>query len=250
MWSQTVGHDWTTSRLHFSVDMCVLSCFSHIQLFETLWAVASQAPLSTGFSRKEYWSGLPFLPPGDIPNPGIKPTFPALQENSLPRSTGEALCRHSFLEKIKLSRANRDRFPHLWPTTSASFSLPPSSSCHFYSKSGGLFSLLVIIIPWKKWKSISHVWLFATPWTVICQVPLSMEFSRQNTGMGCHFLLQRVFLTQGLNPVLLLCRQILPSEPPQKTTITPKIFLISFLLFLLKGYYFHKIVKSLFFFMS
>ena len=47
------------------------------QLFATLWAVACQAPLSIGFSRKEYWSGLPCPPPGDLPDPGIKPVSPA-----------------------------------------------------------------------------------------------------------------------------------------------------------------------------
>ena len=50
----------------------------------TLWAVAHQAPLSMRFSRQEYWSGLPFPSSGDLPNPGIKPTSPALQEDSLP----------------------------------------------------------------------------------------------------------------------------------------------------------------------
>ena len=48
------------------------------------WAVVHQAPLSIGFSKQEYWSGLPFLPPGDLPNPGIKPTSAAL--DSLPLS--------------------------------------------------------------------------------------------------------------------------------------------------------------------
>ena len=60
--------------------------FSHIQLFATLWAVAHQAPLSMGFSRQEYWSGLPCPPPGDLPNPEIKPAPPAgtaWQANSL-----------------------------------------------------------------------------------------------------------------------------------------------------------------------
>ena len=52
---------------------CVLSCFSCVQLFGTLWTVARQAPLSIAFSRHEYWSGLPCPPPGDLPNPGIKP---------------------------------------------------------------------------------------------------------------------------------------------------------------------------------
>ena len=53
--------------------MCVLSCFSCVQLFATPWTVACQAPLSMGFSRQNYWSGLPLLPPGYLPDPGIKP---------------------------------------------------------------------------------------------------------------------------------------------------------------------------------
>ena len=48
----------------------LLSC---VQLFVTLWTIACQAPLSIGFSSQEYWSGLPFLPPGDLPDPGIEP---------------------------------------------------------------------------------------------------------------------------------------------------------------------------------
>ena len=57
---------------------------SHVQLSETLWTVARQVPLSMGFSRQEYWSRLPFPSPGDIPNPGTKPTSPTLQADSLP----------------------------------------------------------------------------------------------------------------------------------------------------------------------
>ena len=49
----------------------------------TPWTVARQAPLSVGFSRQEYWSGLPFPSPGDLPNPGIKPGSPALQADPL-----------------------------------------------------------------------------------------------------------------------------------------------------------------------
>ena len=52
---------------------CVLSRFSHIRLFATLWTIAHQAPLSMGFSRQEYWSGLPCPPPGSLPNPGMEP---------------------------------------------------------------------------------------------------------------------------------------------------------------------------------
>ena len=54
--------------------VCMLSCFSHVQLCATLGTVAHQAPLSKGFSRQEYCSGLPCPPPRDLPNLGIKPT--------------------------------------------------------------------------------------------------------------------------------------------------------------------------------
>ena len=50
----------------------------------TPWTVARHAPLSMGFSRQEYWSGLPFPSPRDLPNPGIKPASPALAGDSLP----------------------------------------------------------------------------------------------------------------------------------------------------------------------
>ena len=56
---------------------------SHVWLFETPWTVACQAPPSKGFSRQEYWSGLPFPSPGDLPNPGIKPRSPSLKAASL-----------------------------------------------------------------------------------------------------------------------------------------------------------------------
>ena len=66
------------------VMCCVLSHCNRVRLFANLWTVARQAPLSVGFSRQEYWSGLPFPSPGDLPDPGIEPKFPALQVDSLP----------------------------------------------------------------------------------------------------------------------------------------------------------------------
>ena len=57
---------------------------SHVRLFVTPCTVARQAPLSTGFSRQECWSGVPFPSPGDLPDPGIKPESPTLQAGSLP----------------------------------------------------------------------------------------------------------------------------------------------------------------------
>ena len=50
---------------------------SPVPLFATLWTVAHQAPLSVGFPRQEYWSGLPFPPPGNLPDPEIEPKSPA-----------------------------------------------------------------------------------------------------------------------------------------------------------------------------
>ena len=60
------------------------SRFSSVLLFATLWTVVHQAPLSMGFSRQEYWSGLPFPSPGDPLDPGIEPGSPTLQVDALP----------------------------------------------------------------------------------------------------------------------------------------------------------------------
>ena len=118
---------------------------SHVRLFAIPWTAAHQAPLSMGFSRQEYWSGLPFPSPGDLPHPGIKPRSPTLWTDALPSE--------------------------------------PSGK----SK--------------QKWKSLNHVWLFETLWTI--------QSSGPNTGVGSLSLLQGIFSTQGLNPGLLHCRQIL-----------------------------------------
>ena len=67
-----------------TLHACVLGHFSCVQLCATLRTAACQAPLSVGFSRQEYWSGLPFPPTsGDLPNPGIEPRCPAFQTDSL-----------------------------------------------------------------------------------------------------------------------------------------------------------------------
>ena len=70
----------TESRKGLKVKVKSLS---RVRLFATPWTVAHQAPLSMGFSRQEYWSGLPFPSPGDLSNPGIEPRSPALQAGPL-----------------------------------------------------------------------------------------------------------------------------------------------------------------------
>ena len=61
-------------------DLCVCVCSIISNSFMTPWTVALQAPPSVGFPRQEHWSGLPFPSPGDLPDPGIKPRFPALED--------------------------------------------------------------------------------------------------------------------------------------------------------------------------
>ena len=58
--------------------MFVAQSLSHVRLFATPWTIACQAPLSMGFPRQEYWSGLPFPSPGDLPDPGIEYVSPTL----------------------------------------------------------------------------------------------------------------------------------------------------------------------------
>ena len=127
-------HSSVSSPPIMSRDYCVfvvvivLSRFSHVRLFVTLWTIPHQVPLSMGFSRQEYGSGLPCPSPGDLPNPGIKliPFMP-------PALAGWLVLYHQH---------------HLGS--------PQSVSCS--------------VVP--------------TPWTVACQSPLSMGFSRQKYWSG------------------------------------------------------------------
>ena len=79
--SRTRLSDWSDrilSRLKVKVKS-----LSHVRLFGTPWTVAYQASLSMGFSRQEYWSGLPFPSPRDLPDPGIEPGSPTLEADAL-----------------------------------------------------------------------------------------------------------------------------------------------------------------------
>ena len=85
-----------------------------VQLFATPWTVARQAPPSLGFSRQEHWSGLPFPPPGDLANPGIKPgspSSPALRAGSLPLSHRGSM---ALLPPSQPATARRPRSCQLW----------------------------------------------------------------------------------------------------------------------------------------
>ena len=108
----TLGRGPITNGSHSLMGYCamkkvfdglllLLSCFSHVQLFATLWTVAYHVPLSVGFSRQKHWGGLTCPPPGVLPDSGIKPTsltFPAL--TALP---GKPLWRAAEYSFVSLS---------------------------------------------------------------------------------------------------------------------------------------------------
>ena len=89
------------------MHVCVLSHFNHVQLCATPWIVARQSPLSMGFSKQEYQSGVPCPPPGDLSDPGtepMSPAAPALQADSLPLShwgqPGQKICTYNWFYKF------------------------------------------------------------------------------------------------------------------------------------------------------
>ena len=84
---------------------CVLSHYSHVQIAVTPWTLAPQAPLSMGFSRQEYWSGLSFTPMGVLPDPGMKFASTELQADSL---LTEPSRKPSFIVHIQI----KTDYPH------------------------------------------------------------------------------------------------------------------------------------------
>ena len=96
--------------------------FSRVRLFAAPWTVAYQAPPSMGFSRQEYWSGLPFPSPGDLPDPGIEPGSPALQADAL---TSEPLQSTSCQMLGWMKHKLESRFPGEISITSDMQMTPP-----------------------------------------------------------------------------------------------------------------------------
>ena len=163
-----------------------------------------------GFSRWEYWNGLPCPPPGDIPEPGTEPTthVSCISRQALTTSTTQKahwlslnnLLHHKACQGQSwdlnpgwgrpLSHSAR-LLPHLLLLTRESGKLPYPffNICNFLQ---------------RKWKMPNCVWLFVTPWT---DGPWNSP--GQNTGVGSFSLLQGIFPTQGLSPGLLHCWQIL-----------------------------------------
>ena len=105
--------------------MCRLS-HCRIRLFVTPWTVAHQAPLSMGFSRQEYWSGLPCPLPGDLPNPGVEPRSAALAGKFF-TSDGPLRCRIAFLSHDRLQSYGQamQTGSHFHPKLQSFFRLQP-----------------------------------------------------------------------------------------------------------------------------
>ena len=140
----------------------VLTRFSRARLFVTLWTITRQAPLSMGFSRQEYQSGLLCPSPGDFPDPGIKPmslTSPALE--------GRFFTTNTVLYLLIYRKEQTNTCYSIYKLC---------KSCEGKGK-------------WKerKGKSLSRVQLFATPWTAASQAPPSMGFPRQEDWSGPPF---------------------------------------------------------------
>ena len=121
----------------------VLSCFSHVPLFVILRTVACQTPLSTGFSRQEYWSGLSCPPPGDLPDPGIKPMIP-----TSPALTGGVLYHQRHLGHIPKSDSSQPVTISSWKWTIIFFVSPKPYifSIPYIAK---ISYLVKLIGPWK-----------------------------------------------------------------------------------------------------
>ena len=115
--------------------MCVLRGFSCVQLFVTLWTVACQTPLSVGFSRQEYWSGLLCPPPGDLPDPGIEYASPCISRipgrfsTSEPRRKPEHQFRHCKRTCWSWQSEFRIKNKHLPALQGASFCSWPVTVC-------------------------------------------------------------------------------------------------------------------------
>ena len=146
----------------------MLSCFSRVQLFATLWTVPRQAPLSKGFFRLEYWSGLLRL----------LDWFIVLSRSSI--SYFPVYSFHLIFESLILKLQLKKILIYLPRKIRAIYS---GTTCNFVLYSPSLLLLCYRVCP-------SH-------------------FTGKHAGVGCHFLLQGIFLTQGLNPHLLFCRQLL-----------------------------------------
>ena len=169
----------------------------------TPWTVAHQAPMFMEFSRQAYWSGLPFPSPGDFSYPGVKPGSVTLQADSLLIHQG---CPLSWIS------------PNIFgPSDFLSWKFEMREWKHLRKKNDyyAVHSCCLVTKPCP------------TLWDPVgCNLAgYSVHgISQARTGMGCHFLLQGIILTQGLSLCLLHCRLILQNWVTRKPYIPPNSY--------------------------
>ena len=203
--------------------------------------VAHQVPLSTGFSSQEHWSGLPCPPPGDLPDPGIKPASlpsPALAGGPLTTSA----TRGEVLQELAHAATETEKSRHLlsvsWRpgvTHSDSKGLRPGA---LMSKSRRRWTSQLRWIQGKELAALLNMCVRKCARSCLTLQPhglkparlfCPLDFPGKNTGAGCQFLLQGLFLTQGSNPRLLCLRHwqvdslplVPPVKPPEQLNILP-----------------------------
>ena len=165
------------------MDIACAQTLSCIWLFVTPWTTVCQAPLIMGFSWQEYWSGVPF------PSPG---------ESSQPRDWTQVSCVAG-------------RFLISWTTREAQ----NNNNNLLWSRTWDIFQALLLFLIHAQ--MLSSVWLFVTPWTVVHQAPLSIEFSKQEYWSGLPFPSPGDFPHPGIeswSPALQ--KDSLPTESPGK----------------------------------
>ena len=148
----------------------MLSRFSHVWLFAILWTVDCQVPLSIGFSRQEYWSGLPCPPARDLPIPGIEPAY----------LRSPALAGGFFTTAAAAAAKSLQSCPTLRDPIDGS---PPGSPVPGILQARTLEWVAISFSNTWKW-SHSVVSNSAIPWTAVYQAPPSMGFSRQEYWSG------------------------------------------------------------------
>ena len=153
------------------------------------------------FSRQEYWSGLPFLSPGDLPNPGFEPRSPTLQADTLPLvQLFGTLWTAAHQAPLSMGFSRQEYWSELPCPPPGDLSHPGIKPLSLHCR-----QILYHLSHQWKWKLITRVWLFAT----VLQLYSPWNSPGQNTGVGSLSLLQGIFLTPESNWGLPHCRQIL-----------------------------------------
>ena len=164
-----------------------VNSLSRVWLFATPQTVPYQAPPSVGFSRQEYWSGLPFPSPRDLPDTGIERRSPSLRADTL---------LYSFHSVFPLTDKDKRLMEVFWWERLTG---GENGSCS-HGRVHAQFSSL---------QSLSRVWLFATPWIAACQASLSITNTRSSLRLAS---IELVMPSSHLT----LCRPLflLPAIPP------------------------------------